>query len=948
MRPQPLRSSEFPNGFPWLASTDKIRVLTANSLYEFVAGAVRLADSLGIAWSIENPRSSLFWETTYIRDLINYLAYLDHVALWTEFQNCAFGGARPKWSAFLHNLPVFHELEVNGKCKNDHQHKPWGSSGGGFATSEETAYPAGLCLAIANLVSRHFSELGVVIKPVPISVIVPTATGLISAEAGKQARGHKAPRLIPEYSGIVKFTTDEGGFDQALEGQVLKTALHTRDGVIPAGSKILRTKALDGGVRALFAGIPWNKHDFLKHAKTVLHPVDSTAFLGDDVYSNIWWILTHSPGEVRQFRESQMAKLISWNKELEVEEKSRHDKLPHESERILCDKKVLLFARLLEDVGYKDKLVSERVFSGFQLSGELEKSNVFAERDPKNQNPISKDDLMKASCWSRHVIASTVCSSGDVQMDKEIYDITMTEAKLGWLTGPISMAELDAKFNSRWIAARRFGVRQGDKIRPIDDFSAHGQNSTVVTGETIPLGGVDAIMCMAKWMVGAVHDDRSISVPDGKGGWAASSLHKDWSVSQARSIVGRCVDLKSAYKQLLRHKSDSALSIIAVWNPIKKCVELYETEALPFGSTGSVYGFNRCSVALRAILIRFFKILCTSFFDDFPCIEYQCLASSAGRITEQLFEQLGWSVATDKLKEFSQSFDAVGVTFDLRGVPTKGALVVQNTVKRRESIVQEIDKFISSGFMAIHEAASLRGRMQYGEAQHWGRILSLSSRHLAIRANGGGCGIVAGELHDILLVAKWLISNAPPRMLYPWSVEQCNLIFVDGAADTIDESGTQRVSIGGVLFSPRLSRPQYFGMELSSDVVAHWQSEGSRQVIAQGELLPVYVAKKLWPMELSHARNLFFIDNESAREALIRNYSPSWSSREIILRVKILDSKLSSLDWYGRVPTMANWADGPSRLKFGEMESIDGERVHVDKPKLCDLTGASVRELLSA
>ena len=135
-------------------------------------------------------------------------------------------------------------------------------------------------------------------------------------------------------------------------------------------------------------------------------------------------------------------------------------------------------------------------------------------------------------------------------------------------------------------------------------------------------------------------------------------------------------------------------------------------------------------------------------------------------------------------------------------------------------------------------------------------------------------------------------------------------------------------------------------MELNEEVVRHWQSEGSRQVINQGEILPVLMAKQVWERELSHARNLFFLDNEGARESIIRAYSPSWTSRELILQIKIADIRTVSLDWYSRVPTEANCADGPSRLNFDYMDELGAEQVPIAQPNVSDLTRVNVLKLL--
>eukprot|EP00973_Karenia_brevis_P088500 12271898-Karenia_brevis.AAC.1 len=63
--------------------------------------------------------------------------------------------------------------------------------------------------------------------------------------------------------------------------------------------------------------------------------------------------------------------------------------------------------------------------------------------------------------------------SGNPKVDAAVYDSTVEEALpgKGWLKGPVSAKELDEIHNHLWVAARRFGVVQGDKIRNVDDLS---------------------------------------------------------------------------------------------------------------------------------------------------------------------------------------------------------------------------------------------------------------------------------------------------------------------------------------------------------------------------------------------------------------------------------------------------------------------------------------------
>ena len=69
-----------------------------------------------------------------------------------------------------------------------------------------------------------------------------------------------------------------------------------------------------------------------------------------------------------------------------------------------------------------------------------------------------------------------------------------------------------------------------------------------------------------------------------------------------------------------------------------------------------------------------------------------------------------------------------------------------------------------------------------------------------------------------------------------------------------------------------------------------------------------------WAKRLAGRRVLFFGDNESARMAMIKAYSPVLSSLQIILQCITWDFQNGCLPWYARVPTEVNIADQPSRL----------------------------------
>jgi hypothetical protein len=61
-------------------------------------------------------------------------------------------------------------------------------------------------------------------------------------------------------------------------------------------------------------------------------------------------------------------------------------------------------------------------------------------------------------------------------VEQRLWQRTLEEQKRGFLSCFHSAAELDVMFPVGWASMPLFGVRQGDKLRPIDDSSV-GRNS---------------------------------------------------------------------------------------------------------------------------------------------------------------------------------------------------------------------------------------------------------------------------------------------------------------------------------------------------------------------------------------------------------------------------------------------------------------------------------------
>lgn len=67
--PKQLRSSQYPEGFPWLKGRDYLRVRLANDCYETVSQVFQECHRRGIPCFIENPGNSRMWEVPCIAKL---------------------------------------------------------------------------------------------------------------------------------------------------------------------------------------------------------------------------------------------------------------------------------------------------------------------------------------------------------------------------------------------------------------------------------------------------------------------------------------------------------------------------------------------------------------------------------------------------------------------------------------------------------------------------------------------------------------------------------------------------------------------------------------------------------------------------------------------------------------------------------------------------------------
>ena len=121
---------------------------------------------------------------------------------------------------------------------------------------------------------------------------------------------------------------------------------------------------------------------------------------------------------------------------------------------------------------------------------------------------------------------------------------------------------------------------------------------------------------------------------------------------------------------------------------------------------------------------------------------------------------------------------------------------------------------------------------------------------------------------------------------------------------------------------------EMFGAVVPPELANRWKSHSSQsQVIGQAELYPLLVARLTWAKRLKGQRVIFFIDNESARLAAIKAYSPILASTNILAEISSFDHMNEIYPWYARVPTFSNMGDGPSRFLYPSVDLPRADRI---------------------
>ncbi|CAE7283274.1 unnamed protein product [Symbiodinium sp. CCMP2592] len=861
--PAPLRSLTFPDGLPHLSGLNLVRVNRANQLYHFTTTICAEAHHRNLIIAVENPRSSLYWSTSF------WAAAASFCPMHTDFQHCAFGGRRPKWTRLCHNHQAFHALHrvcPGGACAA--QHLPWGrSEDGSFATAGESAYPPQLATAIAQCFARAVTFLP---EAEP-------SLAAMRATSGLQPKASAVPPLVPEHKAVLVMT----GPSDATSLPTLRARLpepwsdsrFAPAGPVPAHSQLLRADKKGSDRLELAWGISWSPEEFIHKAVQAGHPKKFDSLLPSALSHSIDVNAKTTPADRVGLRAEWFAKWTKRAAELSGDEKKLKSSLPEYARKIVLPKRILLWREILEDLKYPDIGVLDEMLEGVHLTGQTPCTGVF----PGAFKPAKRtsEQLRSKASESRQKIIDAIKSQG--HLDEALEQKVDEEVELGWLSEPIDPADLpeDATIS------RRFAIEQSGKIRLIDDLSDSGVNGSVQTTESPKPQSLDVVAAMALACLRQL---------------------------PGTPMLGKTFDLKSAYRQMFVSPDDLKEAYIAYFSHRERKVIVRQMLALPFGATRAVFSYLRVAHSMWYIGCWALKLIWSHFFDDFLSLATQIEAKAVDLAISSLFRLLGWKVSEDKDKPFAESFAALGVRVSFERF-LQGEVLFHNTDKRILEVSATLRHAADDPALTQKDLSRIRGRMVFAGGQLFGRAGRLCVAALA----GEGCSTKANLSNDAkqamlqfadLLEANW------PRVLRDVSADPV-YIFTDASYSEV--SGGTFCGIGGVCFDHKGHPLGFFSEELSCFQKRLLGEGRSKTIIFEAELATIVIAYVFWKDWLRGKPAVIFVDNNSARDVSISGTSRNDVGKSLASLLLTVESLAKTFSWFARVPSPADIADTPSR-----------------------------------
>ena len=293
---------------------------------------------------------------------------------------------------------------------------------------------------------------------------------------------------------------------------------------------------------------------------------------------------------------------------------------------------------MLTELGYRDVTLVDDLINGFSLVGQT--PDAAALQSTFQSAFLSEEDLLHECRDVNFAILQSTQSTGDKELDRELWNKSQEEVDKGWLAKVDDLQ--DAMNNGRIL--RRFSLRQGGKVRCIDNYLESQVNDSITITSKVTVDGPDTIAASA-----------------------AETIRSLQSVGKSTKLKARALDLKSAYRQLPLADASLKCARLSRYNPEAGAAECFQQYAVPLGARASVVAFISCARALQWLALQIYLIV-TCYFDDYCNLAPKEGSDNAETALTMLFDLLGWAYDCDgpRSGSMSESVSLLGVVLIFR------------------------------------------------------------------------------------------------------------------------------------------------------------------------------------------------------------------------------------------------------------------------------------------
>ena len=210
----------------------------------------------------------------------------------------------------------------------------------------------------------------------------------------------------------------------------------------------------------------WSEEEFVCRALESKHPLAVEDTVPWPLIEAIQFNSTSSEYEIAKLRTVFLSKWSLRAKQLHQAETNLKQTMDPVVARAVQAKRILLFEEMVTATGFPDPGVVDELRHGPDLVGEIPATGMLSGKLTPALSTL--DELRNNARRIRRKVEHDVQSSGDADVDTQVWQKTLNEVAEGWLVGPFENGDVPP-----WQSvSKRFGlVQKKGKLRLIEDYT---------------------------------------------------------------------------------------------------------------------------------------------------------------------------------------------------------------------------------------------------------------------------------------------------------------------------------------------------------------------------------------------------------------------------------------------------------------------------------------------